>query len=139
MAISGRYFQASVIRERYVFGSLRRIHRAQCLSRRIVDPTEFADSIVGEISLDDFIAEQGKHPVSNEDRPRIAIPVHAGRPASIIVVTIARFQLAELVEIQAIVSKKEYGSGTLDQMTEPGLPSRAIGSPSVPESSPSGL
>jgi hypothetical protein len=44
---------------------------------RVVDATQFAQATIVNCALNDFVTKQCEHTTTNEQRPRIPIPVNA--------------------------------------------------------------
>src|SRR5690348_16753554 len=62
------------------------IHRpaTPAIGRREVDAPRLAHRCAADVALDELIAHQCEHPIAQEDRPRIAVPIDAARLARIV-------------------------------------------------------
>src|SRR5450830_1143844 len=79
---------------------------------RIADAAYFTDLSLLEHPFHHFIAEQGEDPALQEQGPRIAIPVHAGRAAAIVRCwTGTRGQRTEFRQCQTTVAQVQDGGG----------------------------
>lgn len=54
-------------------------------TRRVVDPPHFLDAVAADGAFDDLVSQQREHPVPDEQRPGVAVPVNTRGAAAVVV------------------------------------------------------
>src|SRR5215211_6237312 len=93
----------------------------------------FAYAAVCEVALDELVAQEGEDAASQEERPAVAVPVHA-RGAAIVVHDPfgTRRELPHLLQVQRLVTQKKNGRRLLEKMLIAGPSRQAHGQTEQP-------